>query len=57
MFKLTVHLKSGQNISLKCKNYDFTYDRVTLNFTGYTLTKPSKIVSIVPNQIAAYTAE
>ena len=56
-YKLTIYLKSGQTIAVNCDEYEFYYYTDSLEFNGYTIKTPAPVVSLVPSQIAAYTAE
>lgn len=55
--KLTIYLKSGQSISVECEEFEFSYYNDSLEFSAYDIKEPSFKVSMVPSQIAAYTAE
>ena len=57
MIKLTLHFKSGNQISLKCESFVFNYSSTTLEFSGYTFEKPDKKVSFVPSELEAYEHE
>ena len=56
-YKLTIYLKSGQTIIANCDEYEFHYYNNSLEFSAYDIKNPNVRVSIVPSQIAAYTAE
>ena len=56
MIKLTLHFKTGKTINLKCESYAFSYDRITLEFNGYTIEGDNPKVSFVPSQLEAYEA-
>lgn len=56
MSKLKIFLKSGQTIEVECEEWDFSYDKVTLDYNGYTFKgfKNIKSMGLVPSQIAGY---
>ena len=56
MEELEIYLKSGQTLKVKCKEWSFTYDNYSREFTGYTFKglKFPKMISLVPSQIAGY---
>lgn len=57
MLKVEVFLKSGQTLKFQCEKCNFSYDKQTLEFTGYEFKniKEYEKISIVPNQISAYS--
>lgn len=56
-YKLTIYLKSGQTIVVNCDEYEFSYYNKSLEFSAYDIKHPAPLFSLVPSQIAAYTAE
>ena len=56
-YKLTIHLKSGQSVIVNCDDYEFNWHKKSLDFIGYDIKRPVPVVSLVPSQVAAYTAE
>lgn len=57
MKKLTIYLKSGQTIKLKCADATFTFDRRRAKYVGYSIEGATTHIGINPNEIAAWTAE
>ncbi|GJM80162.1 hypothetical protein HMSSN139_26580 [Paenibacillus sp. HMSSN-139] len=57
MFKLTVYLKSGHEISVECGSFKFTRDPISGSFIGYEIKNTNQQADFDINQIAAYKAE
>lgn len=56
MCKLTIFLKSGHTVKIKCKQWEFEFNKTTLEYVGYKITGAVETVSFVPSQIAGYIA-
>lgn len=56
MNKLKIFLKSGHTVILKCDEWKFTINNVTLEYTGYSFNglKNVDAISFEPSQIAGY---
>ena len=54
---LTVYLKSGQILKLKCESANFTYSNDNGEYLSYTVTGATQKFSINPREIAAWTAK
>ncbi|MNW69183.1 hypothetical protein D3C74_481300 [compost metagenome] len=57
MKKLTIYLKSGQSIELKCVEASFSFNAVIGEYRGYSVTGADKEFAINPKEIVAWTAK
>lgn len=57
MFKLTVYLKTGHEISVECGSFNFTSDPISGGFLGYEIKNSNQQAGFDIDQIAAYKAE
>ncbi|WP_028609758.1 hypothetical protein [Paenibacillus harenae] len=58
MHELKIYLKSGQVLTVICKEFKFTFDRSNGEYIGYEVKGVQEFgyVGINPRQIAAYTS-
>lgn len=55
--KLKLLFKSGREVCVECDQYEFNYDSVTLEFTGYTIRGGKPLISFNPRELEGYIAE
>lgn len=54
---VTVYLKSGQSVKIRCQEATFSCSNVTGEYVGYTIKGANKRFGFNPKEIAAWQAK